>query len=92
MLNRVYIHYINRYVSMQDYMSRPAWHLWRYAYLLYILPMLRFRRAVPLTHLASFARLLLRDSASVWFRFNVAFAHEPVLRNFLRTAWRNHAQ
>ncbi|TWI63454.1 DNA-binding transcriptional MocR family regulator [Pseudoduganella lurida] len=35
---------------------------------------------------------LLRDSASVWFRFNVAFAHEAVLRNFLRTVWRDHGQ
>jgi DNA-binding transcriptional MocR family regulator len=31
---------------------------------------------------------LLRPSTTIWFRFNVAYAHDPVLRAFLQSAFR----
>lgn len=62
-LGMVYVHYLCRLINLRGHWPAPVWHLWRLAYLPYIL-FLSWRACKPtLGELLGFAASLLRESS-----------------------------
>ena len=59
----IYHYYLGIFINMRDQFPRPAWLLWRMLYLLYILPMARYRYRIAPRDLLALGRRLLRDSS-----------------------------
>lgn len=64
-LGKTYIHYLNRFIHMRGLWPRPWWHAWRIMSSVYIVFMLRRRRAVPLDKGIALVRRLLSESAKL---------------------------
>jgi len=62
-LGKVYVYYLNRFIDMRHFWPKSVWHIWRFVYMLYILPMLKLRHNWTLRELGTLCRLLLRDSS-----------------------------
>lgn len=65
LIGKIYINYLNRFVDLKEYWSKPVWLAWRSAYFCYIIPMLRIRYRLSTGSIAKIIRALIRDSAKL---------------------------
>lgn len=59
---KAYIHYLNRFINMKNYMNPAIWHIWRIGYLKYIIFLLILRHKVKFKAVKKFALTLLKES------------------------------
>ena len=65
LIGKIYINYLNRFVDLKEYWSKPVWLAWRSAYVCYIIPMLKIRYRLPTGKISNMVRALIRDSSKL---------------------------
>jgi GT2 family glycosyltransferase len=61
-IGKVYIHYLNRFIDLKDYMPNWKWQLWQRLYMVYIFILLNTRHKIPARILRKFSISLLNNS------------------------------
>ncbi len=64
-LGKPYVYYLNRFIDLKHYWPLPLWSIWRLIYLLYIIPLVKFKCRARSMELVKFTRYLLKESASL---------------------------
>lgn len=61
-IGKIYIHYLNRFINLKNYMPSWKWYLWRYFYRFYIFFLLKTRYKIPVKTIQKFLRSLRQNS------------------------------
>jgi|MTBAKSStandDraft_2_1061841.scaffolds.fasta_scaffold03151_6 GT2 family glycosyltransferase len=64
-VNKVYVHYLNRFINLRKYWPLALWQPWRFCYGIFIYNLLGRRYQISRRHRILFLRNLMRDSASM---------------------------
>lgn len=64
-IGKIYIHYLNRFIDMRNFMSFWKWRLWRFTYQFYIIFLLMFRHKISYRITRKFLRSLMENSSAL---------------------------
>jgi GT2 family glycosyltransferase len=64
-IGKIYIHYLNRFINLRNYMSPLKWQMWRHVYLIYIFVLLKFRHKIDFKVIQNFNKSLLEKSLTL---------------------------
>jgi len=61
-LGKIYLHYLNRFINLKDYLTKPFWHLLIFIYMIYITMILKTKHGVKYHELKKFFKLLYQQA------------------------------
>jgi GT2 family glycosyltransferase len=61
-MGKIYIHYLQRFISLRQYWIPAIWKLWRLLYLFYIVAMLKIKHRFSWRNLWFLRKILIKDS------------------------------
>jgi hypothetical protein len=64
-IGKIYVHYLNRFIDMRNFMPFWKWRLWRFLYQFYIIFLLLFRHKISFRITRKFLRSLMENSSAL---------------------------